>query len=104
MMLNPKADAGAPPLTKDPLGERLGGWKGDQLGTGGRGPGAPDPPAEGWLARIPEPNRLPRGRGWGQGVAAIPEGAERRGRDLPLVGPPVAWLGPRGRSPVRTET
>jgi len=97
MMLNPKADAGSPPLTKDQLVELLGGWKGYQLGTVGRLPVDPDHPEEVWLELRPDPNRLPRCSGCGQGVTAIHEVEERWVRDLPLLGTPVELLVQRCR-------
>ncbi len=96
-MLNPKADAGSPPLTKDQLVELLGGRKGDQLGTVGRLPVDPDHPEEVWLELIPDPNRSPRCSGCGQVVMAIPEVEERWGRDLPRLGAPVELLVQRCR-------
>jgi len=60
MMLDPKANAGSPPLTKDQLAELLGGWKGYQLGTVGRLPVDPDRPAAVWLELVPDPHRSPR--------------------------------------------
>lgn len=96
-MINPKADAGAPPLAKDQLADLLGGWKGYQVGTIGRLPVDPDHPEEVWLELGPDPNRAPRCRGWGQVVRAIHEVQERWGRDLPLRGTPVELLVPRCR-------
>jgi len=96
-MMNPKADAGPPPLTKDQLADRLGGWKGYQLGTMGRLPVDPDHPEEVWLELVPDPNRSPRGSGCGQVVRAIHGVEERWVRDLPLLGRPVERLVQRCR-------
>jgi transposase len=92
MMMNPPADSGSPPLTKEQLTELLGGWKGHRLGTVGRLPADPFHPQEVWIELIPCPDRPKRCSGCQQLVGAVHDSQQRWVRDLPLLGTPVQLL------------